>query len=133
MTTVFPCPNCGHAELGDICPVCDCGDPTNMIGPHKFADRRVAPDQFADRRVAPDPTTLVKDDAPVEFDLTDAIIRYETDEMKPPELLVLFAYLVNTGMAWTLQGHYGRTARALIEGGYITDKGNITPKGKELS
>jgi hypothetical protein len=56
------------------------------------------------------------------YDLTGAIIAYETGQMEAEEeLLELFQYLVDTGMAWSLQGHYGRTATVLIEGGYITD------------
>lgn len=56
------------------------------------------------------------------YDLTGAIIAYETGVMEAEEeLLELFQYLVDTGMAWSLQGHYGRTATVLIEGGYITD------------
>jgi len=38
-----PCPNCGHADYGYgqeqgyvICSECDCGDPTNMVGPHVY-------------------------------------------------------------------------------------------------
>ena len=54
------------------------------------------------------------------YDLTGAIIDYETGAMETQEeLLKLFQHLVDTGMAWSLQGHYGRTATALLEQGYI--------------
>lgn len=57
------------------------------------------------------------------YDLSTAIINYETDQMETTdEVLELFQHLVDTGMAWSLQGHYGRTATALIEGGHIRDK-----------
>lgn len=56
------------------------------------------------------------------YDLTTAIINYETDQMETTdEVLELFQYLVDTGMAWSLQGHYGRMATALIEAGHITN------------
>lgn len=57
------------------------------------------------------------------YDLTTAIINYETDQMETTDqVLELFQHLVDTGMAWSLQGHYGRTATALIEGGHIHRK-----------
>lgn len=62
---------------------------------------------------------------PQDFDLTDYIIQYETGVLDDTECLRLFSYLIKTGMAWTLQGHYGRTAEALIEGGYINRQGEI--------
>ena len=40
------------------------------------------------------------------------------------EELAAWQYLVNTGLAYRLQGWFGRTAEALIEGGHIT-----RPKG----
>ena len=49
------------------------------------------------------------------------IMRYESGEMDLDETIDFFQELVDTGMAWTLQGSYGRTAQALIEYGYITD------------
>jgi hypothetical protein len=55
-------------------------------------------------------------------DLTMDIIAYENGEMPYQEMLVFFQKLVDSGFAWQLQGHYGRTAKDLIEQGLITPK-----------
>ena len=60
------------------------------------------------------------------FDLVDSIIAYESGELEAETTLELFAELIRTGRAWTLQGHYGRTASELIEQGYITKEGEIS-------
>lgn len=52
--------------------------------------------------------------------LTDDLIKYENDEMTSAEEVVFFQKLIDTGMAWTLQGHYGRTAQRFIEEGLCT-------------
>lgn len=52
-------------------------------------------------------------------DLTDKVIRYEQGEMNDNEVVSFFQELVNTGLAWKLQGHYGRTATALIDAGHV--------------
>jgi hypothetical protein len=54
------------------------------------------------------------------FDLTTRIIEFETGEANEEQVIELFQYLVDTGLAWSLQGSYGRTAEALIEAGVIT-------------
>lgn len=51
--------------------------------------------------------------------MLDKIVAYESGELNEEDTLELFQHLVDTGMAWTLQGHYGRTAASLIEAGYI--------------
>lgn len=60
------------------------------------------------------------------MDLTEKIIAYECGDMDDTGMLELFAELISNGMAWTLQGSYGRTASALIDAGYIDTDGNIT-------
>ena len=57
--------------------------------------------------------------------LVDKIIAYENGELKAKDTLRLFANLIKSGQAWSLQGHYGRVASGLIEGGYISKKGKI--------
>lgn len=49
----------------------------------------------------------------------DYIIKYEEGGITYEEFIELFQYLVDTGIAWKLQGHYGRTASYLILGGEI--------------
>ena len=54
------------------------------------------------------------------FDYVNAIFAYENGELDHEETVELFQYLVNTGLAWTLQGSYGRAAKALIDSGAVT-------------
>ncbi len=56
------------------------------------------------------------------FDLTTRIIEFETGEATEEQVIELFQYLVDTGLAWSLQGTYGRTAEALLEAGVIVRK-----------
>lgn len=55
----------------------------------------------------------------------DRIIAYEQGELNGAECVYLFSELVRSGMAWSLQGHYGRTASALIDNGILMDNGDI--------
>ena len=57
------------------------------------------------------------------MNLTNMIIAYECGDIDEAGILELFAELISNGMAWTLQGHYGRTAKALIDSGYISEDG----------
>lgn len=52
-------------------------------------------------------------------DLTRRIVEYELGELDTEDTIKLFQHLVDTGMAWELQGHYGRTANGLIEAGLV--------------
>ncbi len=46
------------------------------------------------------------------------IIAYENGELTEDEVIDLFQELINSGLVWQLQGHYGRMASALIDAGY---------------
>ena len=54
-----------------------------------------------------------------EYDVTEAIISYEQNDLDKDEVLELFQYLVSSGLAWRLQGSYGRTAKTLLDAGHI--------------
>jgi len=49
--------------------------------------------------------------------LTDTIIKFEMGELDDTEIIALFQELINTGLAWRLQGSYGRAAKHLIDEG----------------
>ena len=53
------------------------------------------------------------------FDLVSSIMDFEGGELDTPGVLELFSHLIKTGMAWSLQGSYGRAAMSLINNGYI--------------
>lgn len=65
-------------------------------------------------------------------DVVSSIIAFESGELSDAGILRLFAHLVQTGLAWTLQGFYGRTARDLIVDGWLTRAGQLTAKGQAV-
>ena len=50
----------------------------------------------------------------------DDIIDYENGDMDWDRLVDFFQNLINTDLAWTLQGQYGRMAQGLIDEGYCS-------------
>ena len=53
------------------------------------------------------------------MDLVEKIQKYEEGTLPTKEMINFFQELVNSGLAWNLQGHYGRMAELLIEHGDI--------------
>lgn len=60
-----------------------------------------------------------------EPDQVDMIMSYEQGDLSDEDTLELFSRLIKSGLAWKLQGSYGRTAKALIDAGRISSKGDI--------
>lgn len=52
------------------------------------------------------------------FDTVGFIIDYESGALTDDEVIGGFQSLIDTGVVWSLQGHYGRTATYLIDHGY---------------
>ena len=82
------------------------------------------------RKVLLEGLNLPKQEKP--YDFFSNIIAYEDGELDDQGIIELFAHLIKTGQAWTLQGHYGRTAESLIDQGIISDKGKILMNADEL-
>jgi hypothetical protein len=52
----------------------------------------------------------------------DQIIAYENGDLDEDGTVELFQYLVDSGLAWSLQGSYGRMAMRLIEAGLVRER-----------
>lgn len=52
------------------------------------------------------------------MDQLDKIIAFEQGELDEDEIIELFQELINSGLAWKLQGSYGRMAANLIDAGH---------------
>lgn len=50
--------------------------------------------------------------------MIEQIIAFENGELDEAETVSFFQGLIDSGIVWSLQGSYGRMARALIEEGY---------------
>ena len=64
------------------------------------------------------------------MDIVDRIMAYESGDMSGEDALVFFQELVDTGMAWQLQGSYGRTAKRLLDDGLIFLAGEGSRNGE---
>lgn len=51
------------------------------------------------------------------MDTVAFIMAYEGGELDEAETIAGFQSLINSGIVWKLQGHYGRTAQRLIDAG----------------
>lgn len=54
------------------------------------------------------------------MDCINEIIAYEQGELDEEGTIALFQKLVDSGLAFQLQGHYGRTAMQYIQNGLVT-------------
>jgi hypothetical protein len=76
-----------------------------------------------------------KKETPLEkpYDHVGAIMSYEQGDLDEEGTTKLFQHLVDTGLAWQLQGSYGRTAKAMLDAGIIHPKSEMDKGIKSLS
>jgi hypothetical protein len=60
-------------------------------------------------------------------DIIDRIVRLEAGELPAADTIDLFSDLLHSGLAWSLQGSYGRMAASLIESGVLNEDGSFGP------
>lgn len=53
-------------------------------------------------------------------ELLDQMVKWEEGTLSEEDTVNLFQELVTTGIAWQLQGMYGRQASAMLDAGVIT-------------
>ena len=66
------------------------------------------------------------------MDSIDVLIAYEQGLLSDYATINMFAELIRSGICWQLQGHYGRTAKSLIDNSIISKKGKILQKGRDI-
>lgn len=55
------------------------------------------------------------------LDCASLLADYESGELTEDECIDGFQQLIDSGVVWTLQGRYGRTAASLIRAGHCAD------------
>lgn len=68
----------------------------------------------------------MKASIPTRQSVTTMLMDFEDGSMNVDQTLELFSILIQTGLAWRLQGSYGRMARHLIDQGSLSEDGTIT-------
>ena len=56
-------------------------------------------------------------------DMVEKIIQYENGDMSMDEIISFFQELIDSGLCWRLQCHYGRMAQDFIEDGLCNEPG----------
>jgi hypothetical protein len=56
------------------------------------------------------------------FNQLDSMIAWEQGDLDDEGTVELFQNLLDTGLAWQLQGCYGRMTQRLLDAGYISRK-----------
>ena len=59
------------------------------------------------------------------YDVVGNLMAYEAGELSDEDTLKFYGELIQCGLAWSLQGSYGRQAESLIEAGLVNELGEV--------
>jgi len=69
-----------------------------------------------------DKTDEIQKEIQKQTELVSQMLAFESGKMNAEQLATFFQELIDTGMAWKLQGIYGRMASHLLELGYVKQR-----------
>ena len=64
-----------------------------------------------------------------EYDVVGQMMAYEQGDLGEEETIALFQRLIDSGLVWRLQGHYGRSAKAYLDAGLCHLPGETPRQG----
>jgi hypothetical protein len=91
--------------------------------PQKAVRELAVPRRLRERSKTAEGREMATQNQAPKFDTVGFLVAYENGELDFDEVVEGFQALVDNGTVWHLQGHYQRTAVAMLAAGHLQSKG----------